>query len=75
MTTNNFLQEAMILKDFQHENVMKLMCVLFQRGNPCIVYPFMINGNLLDYLKEKNKVHPNILQDHCLGSRKQAHLK
>ena len=41
------------MKDFHHPNVLGLLGVVFDTpdGVPCLVLPFMENGNLKDYLK------------------------
>ncbi|KAK6176441.1 hypothetical protein SNE40_014727 [Patella caerulea] len=49
---NTFLEEALIMKDFSHENVLKLMGVcLADQAIPYVVLPFMKNGDLLSYIR------------------------
>ena len=53
-----FLAESLIMKDFHHPHVLGLLGVCFDApdGSPYIVLPFMANGSLKKYLKEK-RVH------------------
>ena len=52
---NSFLTESLIMKDFKHPNVLGLLgvCLDAPDGSPHIVLPFMANGSLKTYLKEK----------------------
>ncbi|XP_054159070.1 hepatocyte growth factor receptor-like [Oppia nitens] len=50
-----FLKESLIMKDFNHLNVLKLIGVSFElNGEPIIVLPFMANGDLLSYIRNDN---------------------
>ena len=53
-----FLAESLIMKDFHHPHVLGLLGVCFDApdGTPYIVLPFMANGSVKTYLKEK-RVH------------------
>ena len=53
-----FFAESLIMKDFNHPNVLGLTGVCFDApgGCPYLILPFMINGSLKDYLK-KQRVH------------------
>ena len=57
---NQFLSEALIMKDLKHPNVMQLsaMCLV---GSDCpmVILPFMQNGNLLEFIRDENN-SPNI---------------
>ena len=46
------------MKDFDHPNILGLLgvCLDAPDGYPYIILPFMVNGNLKDYLKSK-RVH------------------
>ena len=50
-----FFSESVVMKDFQHPNVLGLLGVVFDTpdGVPYLVLPFMKNGNLKDYLKSR----------------------
>ena len=53
-----FFAESLIMKDFNHPNVLGLTGVCFDTpdGYPFLILPFMVNGSLKDYLK-KQRVH------------------
>ena len=55
------MEESVKMKQFNHPNVMNLIGVCINAGPaPYIVMPFMANGSLLSYLREKR---PNLLLD------------
>jgi serine/threonine protein kinase len=46
-----FLREAVIMKDFRHHNVLRIIGVTFDMdGSPMVVLPFMANGDLRQYI-------------------------
>lgn len=49
----DFLSEGVVMKDFHHPNVLGLVGVVLDTpcGVPYLVFPFMKNGSLKDYLK------------------------
>ena len=49
-----FFAESLIMKDFDHPNVLGLSAVCFDTpdGYPLLILPFMVNGSLKDYLKK-----------------------
>ena len=50
------LEESLILKHFQHQNVLNLIGVCTEAyPAPYIVMPFMSNGSLLKYLRENKR--------------------
>ena len=51
-----FLQEGMMMKDFDHVHVLSLIGVAIQGNNPRIILPFMEFGSLKDFLKNRNQV-------------------
>ncbi|XP_054159101.1 hepatocyte growth factor receptor-like [Oppia nitens] len=54
-TIEAFLMEGLIMKDFNHLNVLTLIGVCFETtGEPIIVLPFMSNGDLLSYIRNDN---------------------
>ncbi len=52
----SFLAESLLMKDFDHPNILGLAGVCFADGVPYIILPFMANGSLKDFLKNK-RVH------------------
>lgn len=53
----NFIQEALVMKDFDHVNVLNLfgLCFSPEDGSPYVILPFMHNGDLLSYVcNERN---------------------
>ena len=48
-----FFAESLIMKDFNHPNVLDLTGVCFDTpdGCPYLILPFMVNGSLKDYLR------------------------
>ncbi|KAG8194716.1 hypothetical protein JTE90_026367, partial [Oedothorax gibbosus] len=55
-SAETFLREALIMKDFDHPNVLHLMGICFEGSGPSIVLPFMENGDLCSYLKDDTKI-------------------
>ncbi|XP_054163112.1 hepatocyte growth factor receptor-like isoform X2 [Oppia nitens] len=51
----SFLQEGLMMKDFKHHNVLTLIGVCFEdEGTPIVVLPYMLNGDLLSYIRNEN---------------------
>lgn len=50
------------MRDFDHPNVMKFlgMCFDAPEGYPYIILPYMSNGSLLEYLKQKSNASNTI---------------
>lgn len=50
-----FIKESAIMLDFNHRNILNLMGVCFNTEDnlPAIVLPYMTNGDLRTFLKEK----------------------
>ena len=57
-TVEAFLKEGVIMKNFNHPHVLRLLgvCVNDQE-NPMVILPYMANGDLRSYVKDKKKVH------------------
>jgi serine/threonine protein kinase len=51
----SLLNESLLMKEFDHPNIVGLLGVSFDtpEGYPYLILPFMINGNIRDYLKDK----------------------
>ena len=48
----NLLKEVSIMLSFSHPNVMSLTGVCIDGEMPLIIMPFMINGSVLEYVKQ-----------------------
>ncbi|XP_061187862.1 hepatocyte growth factor receptor-like [Saccostrea echinata] len=52
-----FLNEALIMKDFNHPNVLTLIGITLDKGEfPMVILPFMQNGSLLSYIRNENNM-------------------
>ncbi len=51
----DFLSEVIVMKKFQHPNVMKLLGVTVHENKPCIILPLM-KMDLKQYLKQNRQV-------------------
>ena len=52
-----FLREAVIMKDFNHRNVLRLIGVTFEPdGSPMVVLPYMANADLRQYIMNPSLV-------------------
>ena len=52
----SFLEEAMVMRDFDHANVLSLIGVALKGDQPLVVLPFMQHGDLKTYIKDPSKV-------------------
>ncbi len=49
----SFLDEGLIMKEFNHPNVLKLRGICFDENDlPMILLPYMANGDLLSYIRD-----------------------
>ncbi|XP_063442523.1 macrophage-stimulating protein receptor-like [Mytilus trossulus] len=54
---NALLDEAMIMKDFDHPNVLSLLGISVAPDKfPLIIFSFLVNGNLLSYIQRDDNV-------------------
>ena len=53
---SEFLDEAIAMKDFNHENVLMLIGVAIKNERPLIILPFMANGDLKSFVSNKENV-------------------
>ena len=57
-----FVEEALVMREFNHPNVINLIGVSFQsNGLPQVVTPFMPNGDLLTYLRNQSSTHARVI--------------
>ncbi|XP_059153569.1 tyrosine-protein kinase ABL1-like isoform X2 [Physella acuta] len=63
MALKDFLEEAAIMKEMKHPNLVQLLGVCTREPPFYIVTEFMAQGNLLDYLRSSNKedIGPTVL--------------
>ncbi|KAH9514570.1 hypothetical protein Btru_025673 [Bulinus truncatus] len=63
MALKDFLEEAAIMKEMKHPNLVQLLGVCTREPPFYIVTEFMAQGNLLDYLRQSNKedIGPTVL--------------
>lgn len=59
MALKDFLEEAAIMKEMKHSNLVQLMGVCTREPPFYIITEFMSKGNLLDYLRNGNKEQIN----------------
>lgn len=59
MALKDFLEEATIMKDMKHPNLVQLLGVCTREPPFYIVTEFMTKGNLLDYLRNCNRSEVN----------------
>ena len=58
MALKDFLEEAAIMKDLKHPNLVQLLGVCTREAPLYMIMEFMSNGNLLDFLRGS---HPDDL--------------
>lgn len=56
MKLSDFLEEAAIMKEMKHQNLVQLLGVCTREPPFYIVTEFMSKGNLLDYLRHANRI-------------------
>ena len=54
--TDEFLRKAIIMKQFNHPNVLSLLGVSVYEDIPCVILPFMSNGDLKTYMRKNPEV-------------------
>ncbi len=52
----NFLQELVLMKDFNHPNVLGIIGISVNDNRPCAILPLMSNGDLKTYLRKNKSV-------------------
>jgi len=58
----NFVQEGIIMKNFNHPHVLSLLGLcLGHKKEPMVVLPFMANGDLRSFVKDKSRVSGYLL--------------
>ncbi len=52
----SFLEEAVVMKDFCHSNVLALLGVAIDGSKPLVVLPYMEHGDLKSYISSPDRV-------------------
>ena len=52
----NFLQEVIIMRQFDHPNILSLIGISVHNNNPCAILPIMANKDVNSFLKAYGKV-------------------
>ena len=53
----SFLEEAVVMKDFNHSNVLSLVGVAIKDNNkPFVILPYMEHGDLKSYISNPDRV-------------------
>ena len=68
--TQDFLEEAVIMRNFKHKNVLSLIGVVIDNNKPHVLLPFMENGDLKSYLEKKGEACFLTSHNFCLFSYK-----
>jgi hypothetical protein len=51
------LCEGLQMKRFNHERILKFICISFDENSvPLIITPYMVNGNIRSYVRNKENV-------------------
>jgi serine/threonine protein kinase len=70
-----FLREAVIMKDFRHHNVLRIIGVTFDGdGSPMVILPFMANGDLRQYILNPKLVCNSLDSRRSRNNTKLSHL-
>lgn len=56
LEVNKFIEEAIRMKDFDHENVLSLVGLSFEGALPLVVLPLMENGALIDFVHDERNI-------------------
>ena len=58
---SEFIEEATMMMEFQHENVLTIYGVMIKEDKPFVILPFMENGDLHSYLVQPSNVSFNVI--------------
>ena len=59
--TDEFLREATRMKMFDHPNVLSLLGISVYEEVPCVILPFMSNGDLRTYMRNNQEVGKSLV--------------
>ena len=57
---SSFINEAVIMKDFNHINVLSLCGVIIKEAKPYVVLPYMDKGDLKTFIKDPEQVNVTV---------------
>lgn len=53
-TKNSFVQEVTLMSVLQHDNILRLLAVSIEEEPFCMVFEYMVNGDLNAYLRKND---------------------
>ena len=57
-----FLKEALVMRELDHPHIINLIGISFESdGLPQVITPFMLNGDLLMYLRDQSSTHVRVI--------------
>ena len=59
---NDFLEEAIMMKDFKHENILGLIGVAIERNHSYVLLPYMDNEDIKTFISNEENVSGAIIQ-------------
>ncbi|XP_077298311.1 tyrosine-protein kinase CSK-like [Arctopsyche grandis] len=54
---NKFLAEASLMTSLKHDNLVRLLGLVFNKQHICLVTEYMSKGSLVDYLRSRGRLH------------------
>ncbi len=57
----SFLEEAVVMKDFNHPNVLSLLGVVLDESKPHVILPYMEHGDLKTYIGKPSRVRTSCI--------------
>ena len=56
-----FIEESLIMREFKHPNVLRLIGISVHNDTPCAILPLMSNGDLKSYMRQHGTVRRSLL--------------
>ena len=54
--TQEFIDEGLIMTEFNHQNVLPLVGIVVSQNKPLLLFPYMANGTVNEYLRNNKYV-------------------